>query len=39
MKHKCIMCNEQISIYRGFCSKDCEEKFFKKYPEEAKLKE
>ena len=35
-KYKCILdeCNNQRSIYRVFCSKDCEEKFFKKYPSE-----
>lgn len=33
-KHKCIMCEVQISLFRAFCSKDCEEKFFRNYPDE-----
>lgn len=32
-RHKCIGCGQIISIYRAFCSKDCEEVFFKKHPE------
>jgi len=34
-KHKCCNCDAQISLYRAFCSKDCEEAFSKKYLKEA----
>ena len=27
MKHKCCNCEEQISLYRAFCSKDCKLEF------------
>ena len=35
LKHKCILdeCNKEISIFRDFCSKDCRDKFLKKYPD------
>jgi len=33
-EHKCVMCDTLISLFRVFCSKDCEIRFFKKYPEE-----
>lgn len=34
-KHTCILdgCNKEISLFRNFCSKECERAFFKKYPE------
>jgi len=38
MKHKCTLdeCNNIISLYREFCSKECRDAFFRKYLEEQK---
>lgn len=34
-RHKCTLdeCNNECSIFREFCSKECKLKFFEKYPQ------